>query len=292
MYLFRSYKNSIDSGELSITQKQGVITLLPKKDKSKLLLKNWRPISLLNTDYKIFSGALSLRIKKILNRLIGETQKGFVEGRDISECTRLIYDILHKTKRKNIVGILLMLDFEKAFDSLGHSFIEKSLQFFNFGPIFRKYIKLLFTNISSCMLYNGHCSPYFTVSRGSRQGDPISPYLFIISISTLAAALQFDPGIKGIKIEDTEYVLTQYADDTTLFLDGQEENLNNVFRVLDQFASCSGLRVNVEKTKAVWMGRHLQGQRDLCENINITWIKDAKFEILGIKYRSYFGILY
>ncbi len=284
IYLFRSYKHSTEVGELSITQKQGVVTLLPKKDKSKLLLKNWRPISLLNTDYKIFSGALSLRLKKVMNKLIGETQKGFIEGRDISECSRLIYDILHATKKKNIVGILLLLDFEKAFDSLSHEFIDKTLQFFNFGPIFRKYIKLLFSNISSCMLYNGHCSSYFSIRRGCRQGDPISPYLFIISISTLAAALQFDPGINGIKVDNTEYILTQYADDTTLFLDSKEENINNVFSMLDQFASCSGLRVNVEKTKAVWMGRHPRNDRELCHNINISWVKDGKFEVLGLKY--------
>ena len=283
-YLFRSYKNSIEMGELSITQKQGIITLLPKKDKEKIYLKNWRPITLLNTDYKIFSGALSLRIKNILDRIVGETQKGFIQGRDISECTRIIYDILHAAGKKNIPGLLLMLDFEKAFDSLSHKFIDKCLYFFNFGDTFRKCIRLLFNNASSCMLYNGHCSSYFPVSRGSRQGDPISPYLFILCIATLGAAFQFDTGIKGITIDFTEYTLSQYADDTTLFLDSKEENLNNVFILLDLFASCSGLKINVEKTKALWIGRHLHKDDELCAHLKIKWIKDAQFEILGVKY--------
>ena len=129
-YMFRSINHAINVGELSITQKQGIITLLPKGEKDKTFLKNWRPITLLNVEYKIFSGAIATRLKKILQRIIGDTQKGFLEGRDISECNRLIYDVLQATKKKKLTALLLKIDFEKAFDSVSHKFIDKCLDFF------------------------------------------------------------------------------------------------------------------------------------------------------------------
>lgn len=160
VYLVRSLHHAIESGQLSVTQTKGIITLLPKEEKDKLYLKNWRPISLLNVDYKIFSGALSIRMKNTLNKVICETQKGFLPGRDISECTRFIYDVLEETKAKQIPGILLKIDFEKAFDSLSHDFMHHALEHFGFGPNFKRFITLLYKDAQSCVLYNGHMSPF------------------------------------------------------------------------------------------------------------------------------------
>ncbi len=283
-YLFRSFKDSLGKGEMSITQKQGIITLLPKEDKPKEYLKNWRPITLLNTDYKIFSGALSKRLQNITERIINQTQKGFIRGRDISECTRLTYDILQESKRKKITALLLLVDFEKAFDMLSHDYINNCLEFFGFGPIFRRYISTLLKNINSCILYNGHRSSFFQVERGTRQGDPISPDLFVLCISTLAAALLYDPQINGITLEGTEYLLSQFADDMTLMLDGSEGTLRSVFIILSNFKLCSGLKVNVEKTKAVWIGKDYDSNKEICTDINIKWIKDKTFNILGVEY--------
>ncbi len=283
-YLIRSFNNAIALGELSITQRHGMIILLPKEDKIKLYLKNWRPITLLNSDYKIFSGALSNRLQVILQRVISRIQNGFIKGRDISECTRFIYDTLHESKKQKLTGILLLLDFEKAFDSLDHGFIENSLKFYGFGPYFIKCINMLYKNITSCVLYNGHASSQFPVERGSRQGDPISSNIFTLCISTLAASALYNVYIKGITIKNSEYLMTQFADDATLILDGTEESMRSVFALLKKFESCSGLKVNIDKTKAVWIGDKIGEKSELCKDIKITWIKDYKFKILGIEY--------
>ena len=129
IFLLRSVNYSFDKGELSITQKQGIISILPKGDKPREFLKNWRPISLLNVTYKIISACIANRLKQVLSYLIHENQKGFLKNRFIGENTRIIYDTLYAAKENNIPGILLLIDFEKAFDSVSWSFMYKALEF-------------------------------------------------------------------------------------------------------------------------------------------------------------------
>ncbi len=283
-YLFRSFSNSLEIGELSISQKQGIITLLPKLKKLKEFLKNWRPISLLNVDYKILSGLLSLRLKKVLNKVISKTQKGFLFGRDISECTRLIYDVLDEAKKKKITGILLKLDFEKAFDSVDHEFLNACIKHFGFGKKFLNYINILYRNAKSCVLYNGHFSQFFNIKSGVRQGDPISPYLFIIAVAVLAATIIFRPNIKGLSLNGTEYLMTQFADDLNLFLPEDACNLRNVLNLFNLYESCSGVGVNFEKTEAIWIGNKIGSTRELKTQKPLNWLKEPVFKILGIEY--------
>ena len=103
---------------MSVTQKQGIITCLPKPNKQRDNLKNWRPISLLNVTYKMASTVISNRLKGVLDKLIHQDQKGFISGRFIGENIRLIYDVLFETQNQNIPGLLLSIDFEKAFDTV------------------------------------------------------------------------------------------------------------------------------------------------------------------------------
>ena len=105
-------------GEMSITQRRGVKTCIPKENKPKRLIKNWRPITLLNTTYKIASACIAERIKSILPKIIGEEQKGFLAGRYIGENIRMLYDILSYTDTHNLPGMVMLIDFEKAFDSI------------------------------------------------------------------------------------------------------------------------------------------------------------------------------
>ena len=142
-YLLKSFNYSLENEFFSVSQRQGLITCIPKEGKSKYYLKNWRPITLLNVDIKIASAALANRIKPFLKNVISETQQGFIKGRYIGECTRLIFDLIEKVEEEDIPGLLLLLDFEKAFDTLEWSFINRTLNFLGFGPVFCKWIKTL-----------------------------------------------------------------------------------------------------------------------------------------------------
>ena len=105
-------------GELSIDQRRGIISLIPKKGKNRLLLKNWRPISLLNTDYKILTKCLSHRIQDVLPSIINSDQTGYIKGRYIGENIRTISDLIDYTSLRNMPGIVLLIDFEQAFDTI------------------------------------------------------------------------------------------------------------------------------------------------------------------------------
>jgi hypothetical protein len=164
-------------------------------------------------DYKICASAIALRFKKVLTYLISDTQMGFMKGHFIGECTKLICDIIEKCDESNI-----LLDFEKAFDSVEWNFIRKSLEFLRFGPSIIHWFKTFYHNSESCVLNNGHLSKCFKIECGVRQGDPLSPYLFILSVELISAAIKFHPNINGIKIDDSEFLISQYADDSTPIL--------------------------------------------------------------------------
>ena len=167
------------NGKLSTSQRQAVITLIDK-GKDRRLLKNWRPISLLNVDYKIGTKVIAERIKKVLPSIIHENQVGYIKGRQIADNIRAMDDIYFYTKLKNIPGMVINIDFEKAFDSVDWEFLELTMQKFNFGESVIKWVKTFYNDISSCVVNNGTTSQYFKLSRGVRQGDPLSPYLFLL----------------------------------------------------------------------------------------------------------------
>ena len=116
--LVECFNTSFVKGEMSPSQRQAVITLIEKKDQDQRDLQNWRPISLLNVDTKIASKVIAKRMKSLLPKLIHYNQSGYIPGRNISENIRSVLDIMDYTKIKNLPGILLFIDFEKAFDSL------------------------------------------------------------------------------------------------------------------------------------------------------------------------------
>ena len=167
-----SFNYAFENGDMSISQTHGIISLISKKEKDKKYLKNWRPISLLNNDYKIVPKALALGLEKVLPTIISLNQTGYVKGRYIGESIRIITDMLSFTKKENIPGIAIFLDFEKAFDSIEWCYLQQCLAVFNFGLQLRQWVTVLY-NLSSCVLNNGFGTKHFNLSRGVRQGCPL-----------------------------------------------------------------------------------------------------------------------
>ena len=208
-----------------MTQKQGVITCLPKPNKSRHYLKNWRPISLLNVVYKLPSSVISNRLKTVLDKLINQDQKGFIAGRFIGENVRLIYDVLFENKNQDIPGMILSIDFEKTSDTVSWNFMKKILEYFNFGPSVISWISIFQNGSESCIIQNGFMSEFFNLKRGCRQSDPISPYIFILCADIIRKMVRDNEVITGININGKEFMLSQYADDTQIFLMAQNNHL-------------------------------------------------------------------
>jgi len=122
--------------------------------------------------------------------------------------------------------------------------IEKTLKYYNFGPSLIAWIILFYTEISSCIQNNGWASEFFTLSRGVRQGCPLSPYLFILCAEVLGSTVRKDKEVHGIMIFGTECKISQYADDTTMILDGSQSSFSRTLYLFDAFGSMFGLKRN------------------------------------------------
>ena len=275
--VFDSIKYALYTNELSIDQKRGVIILIPKKGKDSRLLKNWRPISLLNTDYKIIAKTLADRLQTVVADLVHSDQTGYIHGRYIGYNIRLIMDIIEFTEKNDLNGLIAFLDFQKAFDSLNWTFLFKTLREFNFGENFIKWVNTLYSNIESCVTNNGYSSTFFKLARGIRQGCPLSALLFVLVVETLAIEIRKSKDIVGITIGQHIVNISQLADDTTLILK-DETSLSNAITLIEKFKLYSGLTLNKEKTEAVWIGASKNRNDTPC---GIRWTKDP-IKALGI----------
>ena len=187
--------------------------------------------------YYSLLGAKSIasRMKRTLPSVINSDQTGFQKNRFIGENIRLLNNILSYTDIEKIPGLLLFIDFEKAFDTLEWTFIEKTLKYYNFGDSLTSWIKLFYTDISSSIQNNGWTSDFFSLFRGVHQGCPLSPYLFMLCAEILGAAVRRDKLIRVIQISDNECKVSQYADDTTLILDGTKSSIERFFSATQHF---------------------------------------------------------
>ena len=167
-FITRAINACFKKGKLSTTLRQGIITCIPKGNKERYHLKNWRPISLLCTTYKLASGVIASRMKTVLDKIISVTQRGFIAGRQISDCTRLVYDVMQAAETNNLSGLLLLIDFQKAFDSISWNFLYKTLDLFGFCPKFIDWIKLFNNDIEMYVLQSGYLSKNIKVGRGCR----------------------------------------------------------------------------------------------------------------------------
>ena len=249
-FVHNSFAAAFENGILSIDQRRGILTLLPKADKDLRFLKNWRPLSLLNTDYKILTKLLATRLQKVLPNIISEDQTGYIKGRYIGENIRTILDLFEYTNNKIDPGIIMFLDFEKAFDTISWEFLFDTLKAFNFGNSFINWIKVLYNSPLCCVTNNGYSSQFFQITRGIRQGCPISALLFIIVAEIMSINIRNHDGIHGITLNDKEILLSQLADDTTIFIK-YKASVENILLLLTHFSKCAGLKPNKDKTEAI-----------------------------------------
>ena len=170
---------------------------------------------------------------------------------------RLLIDVIEYAKLNNNPGLLMFLDFEKAFDSLDWSFIHSCLRKMGFKPTFCKWVKLIYTCPKAFLKINGFLSNKIDIERGIRQGCPLSCLIFIICTEFLALKVKNDMSIAGFEIQNDvnkkEIKITQYADDVCIFLKSIE-GVQPCIHLVETFANVSGLKLNVEKTEGLLIG--------------------------------------
>ena len=234
------YIHSYEHGMLPESVRQGLIALLPKKDKDTRYVKNMRPLTLLNNDYKILAKTIDNRFREVLPNLIAMDQTGFVKGRKICHNVRKSLDIIDYTVKEKIPALILSIDMEKCFDRLEHKAIFSSLRYFNFGEKFVQWVKLFYNQFYIQTQNFGYLSNKWIKGRGCNQGCPLSPGLYLLTAEVMANKLRMHQGIKGITIGSIEYLISQFADDTDLYLSFDQETITNTFQVLSDIEDNTG----------------------------------------------------
>ncbi len=247
--------NCLDSGQLSGSQRLAILKLLCKLLEQKYRLKNWRPISLLNVDYKIISKCLTNRLKRVIHKIVEVDQTASVPGRTIHDNIHLIRNITDYCNERNIGAAFLCLDQEKAFDRVNHDFLFAVLQAFGFGNDFINKIKCLYNNISARVLVNNFLGPIFQVTRSVRQGCSLSPLLYILIMEPFAHKIREHQQIIGLPVpaSNVQAKISQFADDTTLIVTNFK-SFRFIFMLLELFCAASGGRINWLKTFGIWLG--------------------------------------
>ena len=284
--LYKVYKEGLERGCLTPSQRMGVITLLPKGEKDHTDLKNWRPITLLNIDYKIYVHVIKNRLRLTLPGIISCHQTGFQRGKSTTDNLILMYLVLEYYERNpEEEGYLVQIDFEKAFDSVEHDYLFSVLKKIGIGNQLIHMIKVAFSGCSSMILVNGHLSEPVYLCRGLHQGSPLSPILFILTGQSLTDRCLHNEKLKGITVDNVEVLMSLFADDTDTFV-REISSIAELLKELDRFGRVSGCVCNRDKTKCVPLGAAKEKSRasivDLLGQGNVV----DSFAALGIHFEN------
>ena len=267
------------SGSLSSSQRRGVISLVFKKG-DRLDARNWRPISLLNVDYKLAARALAGRLLKVIHLVVHQDQTCGVPGRYIGENVALLRDVVDYASSHMVPAVILSLDQEKAFDRVDWEFMRCTLSAMGFGPSFIGWVNLFYANVLSAVNVNGYLSSFFPLSRGVRQGCPLSPLLYVLVSEVLAVNIRANPRVVGLSLPGVPTPLSpisQYADDTSLIV-CSDDSICAAFETYSLFELGSSAKLNRSKSKGLWLGSW-NGRQDPPVVLDCT---SVKIKVLGV----------
>ena len=224
-----------------------------KKDPTEI--GNYRPINILNTDYKILTKVMALQLNEYAHSLIHSDQAGFIPRRSIFNHIRLAKAIINYAEVTKIDGAIIALDQEKAYDKIRHDYLWCILEAFHLPPPFINTLKSLYDQAYTCVAINGVMSTPYQVCRGVRQGDPLSCPIFNLAIEPLACLLRNDPSLRGLQIPGlVEKIIAKFfADDTSLYL-SSTDRFDHVVQILRNWCKISGAKFNIEKTEIIPIG--------------------------------------
>ncbi|GKV01451.1 hypothetical protein SLEP1_g14002 [Rubroshorea leprosula] len=243
------------------------LTLIPKK-LNPVQFKEYRPICLISCLYKLLAKVLANRLKKVMADIISESQSAFVGGRQLVDSVLVLNEVVDEVRRKKQESFIFKADFEKAYDCVDWDFLDWMMDRMGFGVKWRKWIRECLSTARISILVNGSPTSEFSVSKGLRQGDPLSPFLFLLvgeGLCGLVKKAESEGLLKGLGIGrgGMELSLLQFADDTVFMGKACAGNLKVVKAILHWFELISGLKINFSKS-------HLYGF-----NTSEGWLKGA-----------------
>ena len=297
-YLFETIQYSFVTGQLFRSTIRGTITMIPKKNRDACFIKNLRPITLLNTDYKLIEKVIANRIKPLLQGLIHQDQKGFLSNRRIGSNIRCILDIMdHLEHREREDRVVISIDYEKCFDRVEAQALLGALKFFNFPDNIINWTETIYRNAQSCVTNFGYQSRFFNVTRSIKQGGPCSSYYFLVVVELLAILLRNNQNIESLKLGDLRKLFSQYADDMDIYCKNTEQNMYRINQNLESFCKQTGFKINYEKTTVYCVGKDnsaiakiytIKGMHVEQEKINVLGVRVTKNyeELMKLNYKE------
>ena len=279
-FLLDMYNNIFKEGTLSDDQKLSYITLICKDLEKSHLLKMYRPISLLNVDVKIISKIITNRFMAVMHVLIHPDQTCAVRDRSILDNAHLFRNISDYVEQKNIPCAFVGLDQEKAYDRVEYDFLFEALEKYNFGPNIIKWIKILYTDISSSVIVNNYISDPFPLTRGVKQGCSLSPLLYVLALEPFARKVRADEDISGVRLPGSmeQVKISLYADDSNGICT-DDKSIGKLLYWCELYGRASGAKLNKSKTKGLFLGKW-KSRSD--HPFGISWAE--KIKIIGIMF--------
>lgn len=266
------------------------IVMILKPDTDMRTWANYRPISLLNSDLKLLTKILASRLNKYIHTLIHKDQVGFVPLRQAADNVRKTILLNYYARHRSQQMMLLSLDIRKAFDTLSWSFLRAALLHRGLGVGFLSWFDSLYSVPPASVKYMGYESLTFSIRRGTRQGCPLSPLLFILALEPLAAHIRANPNIKGLELAGVTHKLAMFADDMLLYVSSLLISLPNLLSLINRFAAFSGLCINPVKSKALNVTLPTSEYESIRTQFPFQW--PAALPYLGIFLTSSYDSLY
>lgn len=246
--LLQVYNESLKLGKLPPTFYQAKIFVIHKKDKDPKNVSAYRPISLLNVDIKILAKIMANRLETVISTIIHEDQNGFIKNRQLSHNLRRLFNIIYSNGPTVQPEVLVSLDAEKAFDRVEWTYLFSTLSRFGFGDSFISWLKLLYASPVASVQTNNCHSEFFSLSRSTRQGCPLSPMLFAIAIEPFAISLRSMQEYTGVIRAKVEHKVSLYADDLLLYISHPSISVPAIMNKMNQFSLISGYKLNIDKS--------------------------------------------
>ncbi|GKD19602.1 RNA-directed DNA polymerase, eukaryota, partial [Tanacetum coccineum] len=250
--MFEAVDCFFTNGDMPNGCNSNFIALIPKIIDANMV-KDFRPISLIGSLYKVIAKVLTNRLTNVIGDLVNEVQSAFVAERQILDGPFILNEVLQWCRSKKKQALIFKVDFEKAYDSVRWDFIDDLLHKFGFGNKWRTWIQSCLRSSRGSILVNGSTTEEFQFFKGLKQGDPLSPFLFILIMESLHISFQrvVDAGLfSGINLNSMVNLSHLfYADDAIFIGQWSETNIDTLVQVLECFYRASGMRINMCKSK-------------------------------------------
>lgn len=284
--LIRVFTEFHINGRLARGCNSSYIALIPKKEGASIL-NHFRPISLIGSLYKIVAKVLASRIKLVIGNLIGVTQSAFIKGRFILDGVVVLNEAIEEAKKSKVKRIIFKADFAKAFDSICWDYLLDVMKKMCFPIKWINWIRECISTAKANVLVNGSPSGEFDLERGLRQGDPLSPLLFLIAAEGLSLLVDraVNRGLlKAAEIGRNKVKLShiQYADDTMFIVNGEKENAMAIRRLLNNFEIASGLSVNFDKSWVFGINMEREEMMEAAKELGCR-VGELPISYLGLK---------